>query len=346
LTVTVTSAQRAVTAEATTGNAADYRISNSSLDGGLEADAAHKAGEVPGVSVAAPLTSASLEIGGGRGIVTGAGLESLGPVTELHFTSGSLDRVGQGRIAVSQEFAKRTGLSVGDTARGRIGSAVTSGGAEPVAFEVTGVYESNRTVGDALGALDDVLPFATGKKLDSVLVKGDTEDRSDNLADRLRTALGNSPLLKVQDKDQLVAAELGVVDTVLNMMYGLLSMAVLIAVLGVINTLAMSVFERTREIGMLRAIGLDRSGIRQMVRLESLVICLFGAVLGIGSGVFLAWLNSGVAGGNRLSTYETALPWARLALFALLSLIVGVLAAIWPARRASRFGVLQAISTQ
>ena len=75
----------------------------------------------------------------------------------------------------------------------------------------------------------------------------------------------------------------------LNMLYGLLAMAVIVAVLGVINTLAMSVFERSQEIGMLRAIGLDRQGIKRMVRLESLVISLFGGVLGIGLGVFFGW---------------------------------------------------------
>ena len=75
----------------------------------------------------------------------------------------------------------------------------------------------------------------------------------------------------------------------LNMLYGLLAMAVIVAVLGVVNTLAMSVFERSQEIGMLRAIGLDRRGIKRMVRLESLVISLFGGVLGIGLGVFFGW---------------------------------------------------------
>ena len=128
------------------------------------------------------------------------------------------------------------------------------------------------------------------------------------------------------------------------MMYGLLGMAVIIAILGVVNTLAMSVFERTREIGMLRAIGLDRTGIKQMVRLESVVISLFGAVLGIGTGIFLAW-----AGGSLMTTsmplYETVLPWGSLGVFLVLALVIGVLAAIWPARRAARLNMLHAIQS-
>ncbi|WP_394379341.1 ABC transporter permease [Streptomyces cacaoi] len=149
----------------------------------------------------------------------------------------------------------------------------------------------------------------------------------------------------MQDKEQLTKAESGEIDTMLNMMYGLLGMAVVIAVLGVVNTLAMSVFERTREVGLLRAIGLDDKGVRRMVRLESVVISLFGAVLGIGTGTFLAWACGSLAGAS-LSTYETVLPWGRLGLFLLLGLAIGVLAAIWPARRAARLNVLRAVNSQ
>jgi putative ABC transport system permease protein len=131
----------------------------------------------------------------------------------------------------------------------------------------------------------------------------------------------------------------------LNMLYGLLAMAVLVAVLGVINTLAMSVFERSQEIGMLRAIGLDRKGIKRMVRLESLVISLFGGVLGIGLGVFFGWA-AGELLGTSLPTYELVLPWARMAVFLLLAAAVGVLAALWPARRAARLNMLSAIKAE
>jgi putative ABC transport system permease protein len=131
----------------------------------------------------------------------------------------------------------------------------------------------------------------------------------------------------------------------LNMLYGLLAMAVIVAVLGVINTLAMSVFERSQEIGMLRAIGLDRKGIKRMVRLESLVISLFGGVLGIGLGVFFGWA-AGELLGSTMTTYELVLPWARMGFFLLLAAAVGVLAALWPARRAARLNMLSAIKSE
>jgi putative ABC transport system permease protein len=107
----------------------------------------------------------------------------------------------------------------------------------------------------------------------------------------------------------------------------------------------MSVFERSQEIGMLRAIGLDRRGIKRMVRLESLVISLFGGVLGIGLGVFFGWAAGRLLGAS-MPTYELVLPWGRMAVFLLLAAAVGVLAALWPARRAARLNTLQAIKAE
>ena len=174
-----------------------------------------------------------------------------------------------------------------------------------------------------------------------MLVKAEP-GKTAGLERKIRAALGNSPLLKVRSRQQLVKDNNESVNTVLSMMYGLLGMAVVIAILGVVNTLAMSVFERTREIGMLRAIGLDRSGIRQMVRLESVTISLFGAVLGIVTGIFLAWAGGGLTTSS-MQEYETVLPWGRLGIFLALALMIGVLAAIWPARRAARLNMLQSI---
>lgn len=192
-----------------------------------------------------------------------------------------------------------------------------------------GVYRQTRAFGGAIGTMDDVLPHAFfGGKLDSILVKAASGRNASGLDQDIRQALGNSPLIRVQNQEQLTKEQASGTDVMLNMMYGLLGMTVVIAVFGVVNTLAMSVFERTREIGLLRAIGLDSKGVKQMVRLESVVISLFGAVLGIGTGIFLAWA-CGSLGKATLPQYEMVLPWARLGLFLLLGLAIGVLAALW-----------------
>jgi len=177
-----------------------------------------------------------------------------------------------------------------------------------------------------------------------VLVKT-ADGTSDATKDKLVKALGTNPAIKVQSKQDLSDDIAKTFTLMLNMLYGLLAMAVIVAVLGVINTLAMSVFERSQEIGMLRAIGLDRKGIKRMVRLESLVISLFGGVLGIGLGVFFGWA-AGELLGTKMATYELVLPWARMAVFLLLAATVGVLAALWPARRAARLNMLSAIKAE
>ncbi|WP_130799120.1 ABC transporter permease [Streptomyces otsuchiensis] len=339
LSVAGSSTDAALQQAAVEGLTADYKVS---ADRGLDPELGARVADVPGVADSAPLATAALDVEGGFTLLTGADPQRLGNVADLTFTSGALSEIGPGRVAVSEAVAERSGLAVGDTFRGVIGPY---GETEDIELTLVGVYQETTVVTGALGTLEDVMPHTWEGKIDSVLVRADSGQGTSGLDQDIREALGNSPLITVQNQEQIVAAESGAIAVMLNMLYGLLGMSVVIAVLGVVNTLAMSVFERTREIGLLRAIGLDRTDIRQMVRLESVVISLFGAVLGIGTGIFLAWTAGGLTGSS-LATYETILPWTRLALFLLLALAIGVLAAIWPARRAARLNMLRAINAQ
>ncbi|MFI9076138.1 ABC transporter permease [Streptomyces sioyaensis] len=344
LTVGGHSAQRALDEEATQGLAADYKVSNSSVRG-LDTSAAGKIAKLPGVAAAAPVAVTNLDTQGVFGSMTGTDPKAFGKAVELDFQAGSLRDVGPGRIAVSDEFAQQAGVHVGDTITADMATGV-SGTSKPnkKKLKVVGVYAKTRAAYDALGTVADTLPPTGTGTLDNVLVKAQP-GKATGLEREIREALGNSPLLKIQTQEQIIKADSGSLTVVLNMMYGLLAMAVVIAVLGVVNTLAMSVFERTREIGMLRALGLDRAGIKQMVRLESIVISLFGAILGIGTGTFLAWA-AGSLMTSSMPMYETTLPWAEFGLFLALALLIGVLAAIWPARRAARLNMLRAIQAQ
>jgi putative ABC transport system permease protein len=108
----------------------------------------------------------------------------------------------------------------------------------------------------------------------------------------------------------------------------------------------MSVHERTQEIGLLRAVGLDRAGVRRMVRLEAVVISLFGGVLGVGLGVFFGWAVGELVTVIGVTTWTLVLPWPRLALTLAAAAFVGVVAAIWPARRAARLDVLDAVRAE
>lgn len=174
-----------------------------------------------------------------------------------------------------------------------------------------------------------------------MLVKG-ADGPSPALERALTAAGGDNPLIEVQSKADLRDQASSVISFALNMLYGLLAMSVLVAVLGVVNTMAMSVFERKREIGMLRAIGLDRAKVKRMVQLESVVISLFGAVLGLGLGCFLAWAVNGTLK-DSVTGLSTVLPYGKLLLFLVLAGVVGLVAAIWPSRRAARLDILESI---
>ncbi|MFI9052856.1 ABC transporter permease [Streptomyces sp. NPDC053427] len=343
MTVVGHSTQLGMDKMAATSLTADYQIRTSTYVG-LDPELSRKVAKVPGVEAVAPLRGVGFTTDGGRdpeggfGYLRGTDLSQIDKLTQLTFTQGSLADVREGGIAVSEAGAKENGWRAGDTV------SVRFDGKKTTKLKIAGVYKENETLGRSFGSLSLVDPHLTRVKNDELLVKA-AGGGSPELVKKIRHALGDSPLLKIQNHDDLRKETAGQIDTVLNMVYGLLGMAVIIAVVGVVNTLAMSVFERTREIGMLRAIGLARSGIKQMVRLESVVISLFGAVLGMGVGIFLAWAGGSMVGSS-FPTYEMVLPWGRLGLFLLIALVVGVLAALWPARRAARLNMLQAIGAQ
>ncbi|MFI1155459.1 ABC transporter permease [Streptomyces sioyaensis] len=337
MTVVGHSAQIGMDKMAATEMTADYRIETTTYTG-LDPELSKKVARLPGVEAMAPLRSTVYKVGEGIGSVTGTDLSQIGKLTRIQFTQGSLDAVRAGGIAVAQAEAKLRGWQVGDTV------SLEFNDKKKARVKVAAVYKDNETFRDALADVSLVDPHLTQVKNDKLLVKA-AGGGSPALAKDIRHALGDSPLLKVQSHEDLRKENAGQIDTIVNMVYGLLGMAVIIAVVGVVNTLAMSVFERTREIGMLRAIGLARSGIKQMVRLESVVISLFGAVLGIGLGIFLAWAGGSLVGSS-FPTYEMVLPWDRLGLFLLIALVVGVLAALWPARRAARLNMLEAIGAE
>jgi ABC-type antimicrobial peptide transport system permease subunit len=154
----------------------------------------------------------------------------------------------------------------------------------------------------------------------------------------LNAALGNFPDAKVQTKAEFTKNQLQGLTTLLNLLYVLLSLSILISLFGIVNTLVLTVFERTRELGMLRAVGMTRRQVRRMIRDESVITALLGAVFGIPLGVVLA-LVIGVA----IKYPAFTIPVGTLVVFVIAAIIAGIVAAIIPARRAARLNVLQAL---
>ena len=156
----------------------------------------------------------------------------------------------------------------------------------------------------------------------------------------IEQSLAAFPAAVVETRDEFKATRVGDIEQGLTILYALLGLSVIVSLFGVINTLVLSVFERTRELGMLRAIGMTRRQVRRMIRQESVVTALIGAALGIAVGMFLAIITTAA-----LSQYGIvlAVPYGMLAIFVGVAILAGMLAAILPARRASKLNVLEAL---
>ncbi|GGV93094.1 ABC transporter [Streptomyces gelaticus] len=316
---------------------ADYMVTMASGDP-LDKSALAALEKADGVSAVSPQQATSLRVKDeyhSASAVTPGEVQKIFAITTL---SGSLDSLGKGEIAVAEKTAKSNGWKTGDTLRVQFDDDKNG------ELKVGAVFEDNeflssvlmpKNIADQHGSLADIREVWL--KMDG----GATKANEQALVD----ALGDNPAMSIMDRQDIRDMFGGSVNLAMNIMYGLLAMALIIAVLGVVNTLAMSVFERQQEIGMLRAIGLDRRRVKRMIRLEAVVISLFGAVVGVALGMFLGWAI-GQTLSSEIPNYVLVIPWDRIAVFLVLAGIVGVLAALWPARSAAKLNMLTAIKTE
>ncbi|MFI9239460.1 ABC transporter permease [Streptomyces sp. NPDC053079] len=337
LTVIAGSVQQAIDKMATGSMKADYVVSMASMTP-LSTDVEKKLSTHPDVAATSPLRSSWSSVADERRELMGVNGATIGKLMNLEFTAGSFAGLSGGQVVIDDATARTNHWKVGSSLD------VTFEDGKKGSLTVSGVYKGNDLMRGIMVDTKTLTPHQSQIDDRQVLVKTKT-GTSEAAKDSLAKALGDNPAIQIQTKQDISESISKGINLLLNMLYGLLAMAVVVAVLGVINTLAMSVFERRQEIGMLRAIGLDRKGIKRMVRLESLIISLFGGVMGIGLGVFFGWAAGDLIK-KGLSTYELVLPWERMGVFLLLSAVVGVLAALWPARRAAKLNMLSAIKAE
>ncbi|MET7738295.1 FtsX-like permease family protein [Streptomyces sp. NPDC005402] len=312
---------------------ADYKITD--VGAGLDASSVAALRKVRGVRAVSQERQAWMEVGGIQEDVSAVTLPDFAKAFHLPVVSGSQDALANGQLAVAEAEARANGWKVGDTL------PVTYEGGKSGKLTVGAVFESNDVVLPVVVSAHVTAPHAAGATVTKIYLTTDGSTNEKALAD----AFPGRPGIKIDDRQDIRDELSGAFDTVLNVMYGLLAISLVIAVLGVVNTLAMSVFERQREVGMLRAVGLDRPGVTRMIQLEAVVISLFGAVIGIGVGSFLGWAVCEVTKAD-IPGYALVLPWGRFGLFLLLAALVGLVAAMWPARTAARLHMLTAIKTE
>jgi putative ABC transport system permease protein len=325
------------------------------IDAGIRADFIVKAQQFSGFSpqVAARLdplpelgSVAAFRFGNVRvnlaeEVVAGVRARSLGPVVDLDLRSGSTAAMAGDGVLLHVDAASEYGVDLGDSITIQF----------PLGFQslrVAGTYEQNDFLG--LFLVDFIVAaraYEEGFGIDEQDALIYVEAAGDRRAARaaMEGALGNDfPNIEVLSRREYRADQERQIDRFLAVTIALLLLSELIAVLGIVNTLALSVYERTHELGVLRAVGMSRRQVRRMVRGESLLIALIGGLVGTGIGVLWGWAFTRALETQGIS--HLRIPGGELAAFIVLSMVAGVVAALAPAWRASRLDVLRAVTTE
>ncbi|MDX6363103.1 MAG: putative transport system permease protein, partial [Streptomyces sp.] len=288
-------------------------------------------------------------VGLGRGVAEvdgrGRALTVTDPVGlakafDLGQVRGSMDSLGTDGIAITRKEADKQGLTTGDKAR----LAFTDGKKET--FTVRAVYGQSELAGDYVITRAAWAPHRTQDSDTLIAVSfkdGVSAAEGKEAVRKVAAAYGNP---EVQTRDEYAQSSAAGIDMMLTLVYALLALAVLIALLGIANTLTLALHERTRELGLLRAVGQTRAQLRAMVRWESVLVAAFGTTGGLVLGGFLGWVLVKASDGVSDSAFAFAVPPVQLLVVVLVGLAAGALAGLRPARRAARLDVLRAIATE
>lgn len=338
--VIATSAQASVAGVVESQLHADLVLQSATFD--IPKGAIADVDALPEVATTAAFAFAPLEVssggeGAGTRYVAGVRDDLFDGTIDAETLDGDLASLAAGEAAVQEDPADTEGWAVGDTLR-------IAGATGPRDVTIGAVFSTNvigAPVVVSTEVLDALVP-PEQQMVDTLAVDAVDGVGVDELKDAVTAAVAPYVVVSVLTQDEFVSNIADQVNQVLVILYALLGLSVVIAVLGIVNTLALSVIERTREIGLLRAVGLSRLQLAGTVTVESVLTAVFGTVVGLVVGVALASALPSVYADDGLS--ELVVPWGNLAGMVGLAVVVGVLAALWPATRAARMRVLDAVS--
>ena len=328
--------------ESTTGSLkeavrGDYVVVSQDSYSPIDPAATRAAAAVPGVKTATGITQDQARAFGKKAAVDGVDPQAIASVFGWEWKDGSdavLSKLESGGAVVTDQFAEENGLKTGES------FAVTAPTGKRLRLEVAGISKPDRFnplfLGDVTVSLDAFRSAFTAERDRYGFIDAGGADRS-----ALERALRQFPDVELQSKAEFGTEQAAWVDEILGIFYVLLALAVLISLIGIVNTLALSVVERTRELGMLKAIGMTRRQVRRMVRHESIITALIGSTLGIAVGLVLAAIVTTALGSEGL---RFAVPVGALVAFTAVAAIAGVLAAVLPARRAAKLDPLAALA--
>jgi putative ABC transport system permease protein len=288
--------------------------------------------------VATGLSQGFAEVDGSAQMVAGLDPKTAFELLDVKPLQGAPADLGRDAIGIHSDKAEEKGLKIGDWV--------------PVVFKDTGpqslrvalVYDEDQPVGSYILGVDAFEANFANRYDAQVFVKqadGASAAATRAAVERVAAAYAGA---EVFDQEQFKAEQAAAVDQVLGLVYALLALAIIIALMGIGNTLALSIFERTRELGLLRAVGMTRKQLRSTIRWESVIIAVQGTVLGLVIGVFFGWALVTALADEGIDQFD--LPVGSLAVVVVLAAVAGVAAAIRPSRRASNLNVLAAIAAE
>jgi putative ABC transport system permease protein len=338
VTVVASSMKASVAEVVADSNRADFILKAASQAApGLPPKLAEQLRAVDGVDTVAEMRYGAAQVDGATTFVGAVDPATVDAAADLQVKSGSIAALDDRSVFVSTKVAQQRGWGIGDTVE------ITYAQTGAHLFTLAGTFANT-----AMTGTDYLTTLAThdahgGTPLDiAVLVVAQPGVDLDQLRTRMDAVVAAYPNAQLDDAASFSEAQAQTIDQLLAIVTMLLALAVIIALLGIVNTLALSVFERTRELGLLRAVGMTRRQVRAVVRWESVIVAVLGALLGAVLGLaFGVALTRGLAG-EGLSVVDV--PGARLALYVVAAAFAGVLAAIAPARRAAKVDVLRAVA--
>ena len=317
--------------------AADYILQNDTFMP-FSPDLATRLADQPELAAVVGVRLGAFKLDGATKQLIGIDPAAYDRVVKSEVLSGSIADLQSGGLAVKEDVAEANGWTVGE----RVALQFPRGGTQQV--PVKAIYKDNSVNGDYLLSLADYQRFYADQADSQILVQaasGTDPGASRAAIDRV---LADFPNVTVRDQAEYKAETARQIDQVVNLFFALLALAVVIALFGIVNTLGLSIFERIRELGLLRAVGATRRQIRAMIRWEAVIIAVLGAVLGLAVGVFFGWTI--VRALRTVGITEFALPGGQLVIFVVFAALAGILAAVLPGRRAARIDVLRAITTE
>jgi putative ABC transport system permease protein len=293
------------------------------------------AAAVPGVHASSTAYQDQFVVQGSVQSLTAVSTENLSQTVKLQMTDGSPASLATGGLLVDSTTADSKHFSVGQHIPVRFAKT------GPTTMPVGGIFKDNQLIGHYLVGNGFFLSHFDNESPIAVLLATNGSAATEQA---VKQALAAYPNLKIQSRAEYEQAQRNMVNQLLGLVYALLALAVIIALIGVVNTLMLSVFERTHEIGLLRAVGMKRVQIRAMIRSESVILSVFGAVIGIIIGTLLGIALSWSLKAQGITNISVPIP--SLVIFLVLAAVLGLIAASWPARRAARLDVLAAIAAE